>query len=75
MPLKLTDVEAYDLLHQASETLGRAEGSTVRANTALDAARMMLRLLQMGLLKAAEDDADHVEGLIDPERSPLPPPG
>jgi len=75
MPLKLTDVEAYDLLHQAAETLGRAEGSTVRANTALDAARMMLRMLQMGLLKAAEDDADQVEGLIGRGSSLPPPPG
>lgn len=69
MAPKLTDVEAYDLLHKAADTLGRAEGSTVRANTALDAARTMLRLMQMALLQASEQNSDHVAGLIGRESS------
>lgn len=69
MPPKLTDDQAHDALHAALLALGVAEGATIRANTALNAARTMLRLMQLGLLKAAEDDADHVAGLIDPESS------
>lgn len=64
MPPKLTDDQAHDALHAALLALGVAEGATIRANTALNAARTMLRLMQLGLLKAAEDDADHVAGLI-----------
>ena len=69
MPPKLTDDQAHDALHAALLALGVAEGATARANTAIDAARTMLRLMQLGLLKAAEDDADHIEGLIAPESS------
>lgn len=75
MPAPLTDDEAYDRLHAALQALGHDAGETTRGNTALEAARTMLRLLQLGLVKAMENDADHVEGLIDRERSPRPPPG
>jgi hypothetical protein len=75
MPPKLTDNEIYDVIHAALEALGRAQGVTVRGNTALEASRTMLRLMQMGLLKSMDDNTDHIEGLIDPSRSPQPPPG
>ena len=64
------DDTAYNLLHSALLALGTAPGETTRGNTALEAARTMLRLLQLGLVKVMEDNADHVEGLTSGERSP-----
>ena len=75
MPAPLTDDEAYDRLHAALQALGSDPGETTRGNTALDVARTMLRLMQLGLVKAMEDNADHVEGLIGSERSHRPPSG
>jgi len=75
MPPRLTDTEAYDLLFNAREALGDQDAETVRANTALTTARRALSMLQFALLQASEQNADHVEGVIDqPETSPEPPP-
>lgn len=50
----LTDTQAHDRLHAAREALGEASGETVHANTALEAARKALVLLQFGLIAASE---------------------
>lgn len=55
----LSDNEAHDRLHAAEEALGRAPGATVRADTALSAARKVLSLLKLCLVVAgvrAEND-------------------
>jgi hypothetical protein len=49
----LSDNEADDRLKAALAKLGEAPGATVRADTALTAARKMLALLSMGLLTAS----------------------
>lgn len=54
MPRKLTDFEVHDRLIAATDALGDDEGETVRGNTALEAARKALRLMQLGLLTAME---------------------
>jgi len=66
-PRRLTDDEAYDLLHAAWLALGNADGETVRADTALKAARRALRLLQLGLLMAGEQNADRLPTMRDPD--------
>ena len=72
---KLTDTEAYDLLFNARQALGDQEAETVRATTALTTARGALAMLQFALLKASEENTDHVEGVIDqPATSREPPP-
>ena len=55
----LPDNEADDRLKAAIAALGEAPGATDEADTALSAARKMLALLSMGLIKAggrAEND-------------------
>lgn len=57
----LSDSAADDRLKAALGALGDAPGATVRADTALQAARKMLALLSMGLICAgvkAESEAD-----------------
>jgi len=49
----LSDNEADDRLKDALAALGQAPGATVRADTALQAARKMLSLLSMGLICAS----------------------
>jgi hypothetical protein len=71
---KLTDIEAYDLLHAARQALGDREAETVRAATALSTARGALSMLQFALLQASETNSDYVEGVIDqPASEPEPP--
>ena len=60
----LTDIDAYDRLHAALQILDEDKAETTRANTALEAARKALTYLQLGLLKAIDDNTDHVEGII-----------
>lgn len=50
--MPLTDDETYRLLHAALLALGSEAAETVRANTALAAARLALTALQMALVKA-----------------------
>jgi hypothetical protein len=52
----LSDEEAYEVLHAALLKLGQSPGKTVRANTALTAARVALSGLQMGLLAAMDNE-------------------
>ena len=74
MPPELSDDEIYDRLYAAQQALGLDAGETVRGNTAIEAARTMLRLMCLGLVKAMEDHADHVEGLTGSSSSlPEPP--
>ena len=54
----LTDTQAHDRLHAAREALGEASGETVQANTALEAARKALVLLQFGLIAASEKTSE-----------------
>lgn len=63
---KLTDDQAYDRLHAALLAIGKEEGQTVRGNTSLKAARRALALLQMGLLKAMDEDSDRNAAIKDP---------
>lgn len=60
----LSDNEAHDRLVAAREALGDAPGATMRANTALEAARRALVILQLGLVAASEANSDQVEGII-----------
>jgi hypothetical protein len=53
-PKKLTDNEAHTKLWEAEQALGRDECETLHANTALEAARVSMRLLQMALLTSSE---------------------
>lgn len=61
----LSDTEAYDVLHRAFLALGSAKGETVRADTALSAARRSLLLLQMGLLQASDEGSDGIVSIRD----------
>lgn len=57
----LSDNQADDAIKAALTALGDAPGATVRADTALQAARKMLALLSMGLIMAsvkAEQERD-----------------
>lgn len=63
---KLSDDEALRRLERASSALGDEPGETVRANTALEAARRAVSILIIGLELAAEDDSDVVPGIIQP---------
>jgi hypothetical protein len=49
----LSDNQADDRLKAALAALGEAPGATIRANTALIAARKALALLSMGLITAS----------------------
>lgn len=64
---KLSDDEAYETLHRAFLALGKKAGATVRADTALEAARRSLTLLQMGLLKASDEGDDKVPAVRGPD--------
>ncbi|WP_146119567.1 hypothetical protein [Phyllobacterium phragmitis] len=64
---KLNDEQAYDRLHSALLAIGKEEGETVRGDTSLKAARRALTLLQMGLLKAMDDDSDKNVAIKDPD--------
>lgn len=66
MPLKLTDTQAYDLLFKARRALGDQEAETVRAATALTAARRALDALQLALVMAQEAQADAISCVISP---------
>tara|TARA_R110002167_G_scaffold42512_13_gene129166 strand:- start:7012 stop:7209 length:198 start_codon:yes stop_codon:yes gene_type:complete len=54
----ISDAEAYDRLIAAREALGDSEGATERADTALEAARRALVLLQIGLVAAMDNSDD-----------------
>ena len=60
----LSDNEAHSRLVAAREALGDAPGATKRANTALEAARRAMTILQLGLVAASEANSDQVEGII-----------
>ena len=65
----LSDNAASDRLFAAMRALGDAPGETVRADTALKAARRSLWLIQLGLLMASERGEDDVPG-IRPQKQP-----
>ncbi len=66
---KLTDDQAYERLHAALLAIGKEEGQTVRGDTSLKAARRALALLQMGLLKAMDEDSDSNIAIKDPSET------
>lgn len=54
----LDDMAAYDRLHAAMLALGSEKGATVHGDTALQAARRTLGMLQLALLTAADKVRD-----------------
>lgn len=62
----LNDFQVHDRLVAAVDALGSEPGQTTRGNTALEAARRALAILQMGLVGAMERNSDEVEGVIKP---------
>lgn len=62
-PGSLTDDEVHDRLVVAVEALGNRPASTLRGQTALDAARRALTLFQLALLMAVERDTDALPGV------------
>lgn len=61
---RLSDVQAYDRLHDAAQTLGKEGGLTPAADTALTSARIALVAFQIALVRAMEAEP----------RQDLPPP-
>lgn len=64
MAKKLTDIQAYDRLHDATMALGKESGVTPAADTALTSARLALTAFQMALVRSMEA----------PPKEDLPPP-
>ena len=58
----LTDVQVHELLCAAADALGSAPGATVRGDTAIEAARKALALLQIALIAAVDAAADQGDG-------------
>ncbi|WP_299813523.1 hypothetical protein [Tardiphaga sp.] len=65
MTKPLSDNQVGDLLGEALNVIGGAKAQTVRGNTALDAARQAISLMQIGLLMAAEKNSDVVDTVIE----------
>lgn len=66
----LSDNQAGDRLSAALEALGEEPGATLRADTALIAARKALAMLALGLLYASEKGMDEVPGVRTPPPDP-----
>jgi hypothetical protein len=66
----ISDTEAHERLVKAAEALGTAPGATSRADTVLSTARRALAMLQLGLVKAMEENTDKIEGVIDQRPDP-----
>jgi hypothetical protein len=64
MVKKLTDIQAYDRLHDAAMALGKDGGISPAANTALTSARLALVAFQMALVRSMDA----------PPKQDLPPP-
>ncbi len=64
MVKKLTDIQAYDRLHDATLALGKDGGISPAANTALTSARLALVAFQMALIRNMDA----------PPKQDLPPP-
>lgn len=62
----LSDNQAHDVLTEARRALGNSPGATVRADTALKAARQALSGLALALLVASENETDRVDGVKGP---------
>lgn len=63
----LSDDAAYERMANALNALGNEPGETVRADTAIKAARRSLNLLMFGLLAAQEAGSNKVPGIKDPD--------
>ena len=61
----LTDTEVHDRLVVAAQALGDAPGSTTHGDTAIQAARRALAMLQVGLVVVMED-LDPTDGSMRP---------
>lgn len=66
---KLSDDEAHERLLKASLALGEEPGDSVRAHTALSAARKAMTMLILGFEQACEEDADAVPYVAKPPAS------
>lgn len=64
MAEKLSDNAVHDRLVAAREALGDEAGATVRGDTAIEAARKAMVLLQLGLIAASEAASDQVPGVL-----------
>ncbi len=62
----LNDVEVWDALHEAIQTLEGRTGETVRGETALRTARETLKMIQMGHLAAMDSGNDNNVAIRDP---------
>lgn len=64
----LSDIEIYDRLFAAVETLGKEDGVTARGDTTIKAARQALKTLQFGLIAAMENSEPTNKAIIDPSK-------
>lgn len=60
----LTETEVHDRLVAAREALGEEAGETELGLNTLTTARRALSILQIGLVKAMEEDSDRNEAII-----------
>lgn len=58
---ELSDEQVWSRLQVARDALGQEKAASVAADTAMEAARRALLLLQMGVLKSSEDARDRGE--------------
>jgi hypothetical protein len=70
----LSDDAAYERLVDALNALGNEPGATVRADTAIKAARRSINLLMFGLLAAQASGSDKVPGVKDSSEPSAPQP-
>ncbi len=63
---KLSDEEAMNRLGRASDALGVEPGASVRAATALTAARAALVMLMVSLEIATDEDSDEIKAVLKP---------
>jgi hypothetical protein len=60
----LSDNEVHERLCAAAAALGHEPGRTMRGDTAIEAARRAMALLQLGLVAAMDAASDQVPGVL-----------
>lgn len=60
----LTETEVHDRLVAARDALGEEPGDSDLGSSTLTTARRALSILQIGLVKAMEEDSDQNEAII-----------
>ena len=66
----LSDNQAYEALTAARAALGEEPGETVHGDTALKAARLMLKRMADAVLAAGEIAADRRDGVLKDQAEP-----